>query len=168
MTKQEPKKSKISLAFSMFFLVFSLAFIVSLFVFKNRLTAYSSKLIQQQTTGETKNKVENNIQKQFNYIKNGQQYETTFLEFGALNCAACKRMEKVLEEITANYSDKVNVLFINVTLPENVDFAKYYGISAIPTQILLNKTGKEFFRHTGFLSAYDLEKELLKNTINSE
>jgi thioredoxin 1 len=33
---------------------------------------------------------------------------------------------------------------------------KYYGIAAIPTQVLLDKTGKEFFRHTGYLSTKEL------------
>jgi hypothetical protein len=33
---------------------------------------------------------------------------------------------------------------------------KYFGIASIPTQVLLNKTGKEFFRHTGYYSAEEL------------
>ena len=34
---------------------------------------------------------------------------------------------------------------------------KYYGIAVIPTQVLLDKQGKEFFRHSGFISTGDLE-----------
>ena len=37
---------------------------------------------------------------------------------------------------------------------------KYYGIAAIPTQVLLNKEGKEFFRHTGFYSTEELGKQI--------
>ncbi len=33
---------------------------------------------------------------------------------------------------------------------------KYFGIASIPTQILLNKEGKEFFRHSGFIEKNDL------------
>jgi len=33
---------------------------------------------------------------------------------------------------------------------------KFYGIAVIPTQVLLDKTGKEVFRHSGYLSAKEL------------
>jgi thioredoxin 1 len=33
---------------------------------------------------------------------------------------------------------------------------KYFGIAAIPTQVLLDQEGQEFFRHTGYLSYNDL------------
>jgi hypothetical protein len=33
---------------------------------------------------------------------------------------------------------------------------KYYGISAIPMQIILDKQGTEFYRHYGFISSNDL------------
>lgn len=37
------------------------------------------------------------------------------------------------------------------------------GVGTIPTQILLDKHGKEFFRHSGYYSASELEKEFLSN-----
>jgi thioredoxin 1 len=33
---------------------------------------------------------------------------------------------------------------------------KYFGISAVPTQLLLDSEGNEFFRNYGFIAAEDL------------
>ena len=61
-----------------------------------------------------------------------------------------------MEEVKQKYPDKVNVVFLNILKPENQMLMKYYGIAAIPTQILLDKNGKEYFRHTGFIEPSDL------------
>jgi thioredoxin 1 len=39
---------------------------------------------------------------------------------------------------------------------------KYFGIALIPTQVLLDKNGEEFFRHAGYFSAVELAGEILK------
>lgn len=98
----------------------------------------------------------------FNYRKNGQGYQVTFLEFGA-NCPACKRMESVMEEIRTKYLQKVNVVFLNVLKPENQILMKYFGMATIPAQVLLDKEGKEIFRHSGYYSVDELSRELKTN-----
>ena len=65
-------------------------------------------------------------------------------------------MEEVMTKIKAEYKGKVNVVFINLMEPESKRFFEYYGVATIPTQVLLDKKGKEFFRHTGFYSADEL------------
>lgn len=65
-------------------------------------------------------------------------------------------MEPVLEEIRNSEKPKVNVVFLNIMHPENLSMMKYYGISSVPMQILLDKQGKEFFRHYGFFSAEEM------------
>lgn len=37
---------------------------------------------------------------------------------------------------------------------------KYYGVAVIPTQLLLDKNGREYFMHTGFYSFDDMKKEI--------
>lgn len=96
----------------------------------------------------------------YNYSANGSEFQLTFIEFGAIGCSACTRMEEVLEEIKIKYPQKVNVVFMNVLLPENQPLMKYYGIAAIPTQVLLYKNGLEYFRHTGYYSFEALQKEI--------
>jgi thioredoxin 1 len=54
----------------------------------------------------------------------------------------------------------VNIVFLNVTLPENQYLIKYFGIAAIPTQVILDKRGEEFFRHTGFYSTKNLSVQI--------
>lgn len=56
---------------------------------------------------------------------------------------------------------------LNVLKPENQDLMKYYGVATIPTQILLDQTGQEFFRHSGYYSTEDLEKQFV-SCINGE
>lgn len=103
------------------------------------------------------------IDSAYNYSKNELAYQFTFLEFGATGCVACRKMERVMEEIQQKYPGKVNVIFLNILKPENQMLMKYYGIAAIPTQVLLNKDGNEYYRHTGFISATDLSIKLLTN-----
>jgi thioredoxin 1 len=55
------------------------------------------------------------------------------------------------EEVKLKYPNKVNVVFLNILKPENQTLMKYYGIAAIPAQVLLNKEGVEFYRHTGYI-----------------
>ena len=98
----------------------------------------------------------------FNYQKNGEGFSITFLEFGATGCISCRKMETVMKEIKEKYPQKVNVKFFNILLSENQDMMKYFGIAAIPTQVLLNSSGKETFRHTGYFSFDDLNKEFQK------
>ena len=71
-------------------------------------------------------------------------------------------MEKVMEEVKSKYPSEIKVQFLNVLLPANQDMMKYYGVAAIPTQVLLDISGREVFRHTGYFSFDDLDKEFQK------
>jgi thioredoxin 1 len=145
--------------FTYLFLILTVSFFVLLFAFKDKLNSYASKVIQTQAGSEIQNSESVLIDSSYNYAKNGLSYEVTFLEFGAKGCSACKRMESVMSEIHSEYPDLVNVVFINIMEPENLLLMKYFGIAAIPTQVLLKKDGKEYFRHTGYYSANELIKE---------
>ena len=67
-----------------------------------------------------------------------------------------------MSELRAKYPQKVNVVFLNILLPENQNLMKYFGVVSIPAQVLLDKNGKEFFRHSGYYSSEDLIKEFDK------
>lgn len=142
---------------SVAFLVLSVLFFVWLIAYKDELTNLASTSIKSQAGSEIQKSESALVDSAYNYAKNGLSYEVTFLEFGSKGCSACKRMEGVMSEIRAAYPDKVNVVFINILLPENQRLMKYYGIAVIPTQVLLNKEGEEFFRHNGFISANELK-----------
>jgi thioredoxin 1 len=156
------KKQKLSinwrLIFNRLLILLFISFFVALFVFKEDLTNYSSKIKQQQTDAGTILTQSLAIDSCYNYNNNNLPYSFTFLEFGAKGCSSCKRMEGVMNEISTKYPNLVNVVFLNIRLPENQSIMDYFGIVAIPTQVILNKDGKEFFRHTGYYSAQELEK----------
>jgi len=96
----------------------------------------------------------------FNYNLNHQSYQLTFLELGSTGCVECKKMEKVMGEVREKYKGKVNVVFYNVR--NNKKMTKYFGINLIPVQILLDKNGKECFRHTGYYSFDELSVKIKK------
>ena len=72
----------------------------------------------------------------------------TVAEFGAATCIPCKAMKPVLEEIVAEYGDKLNLSFIDVR--NNSNLTTKYKISLIPTQVFFDSGGQEVTRHVGF------------------
>lgn len=138
---------------------FSLSVPVILFIFKNSIYEYLSKSNVQQNYSEN---IEDTttLNNRFNYKLSKLPFSLTFLEFGSTGCIECKKMEKVIEEIKLKYKDEVNVVFYNVRLKENKKIAEHYKIQMIPVQILLDKSGKEYFRHLGYISVEELEKHL--------
>lgn len=76
------------------------------------------------------------------------------LDLGAGKCIPCKMMAPILEQLKTEYTGKLEVEFINVW--KTPDAGKSYGIELIPTQIFYDTTGKELFRHIGFLSKDDI------------
>jgi len=85
-------------------------------------------------------------------------YRVTFIELGSVRCIPCQKMQPVMKSIREKYGTKVNVVFHDVWTEAGAPYAKQYGIEAIPTQVFLDKDGKEFFRHVGFFP----EEELIK------
>jgi len=88
--------------------------------------------------------------------------QVTFIELGSTRCIPCQKMEKVIEKVKENYPKKVKTIFYDVWTKEKEHFADDYHIDAIPTQIFLDKNGKEFFRHEGFFEYDELAKVLDK------
>lgn len=78
------------------------------------------------------------------------------LDLGAKKCIPCIKMAPILDNLKQEYSGIFNVEFIDVWKSENVQKAKKYGISSIPTQIFFDKDGKEIWRHVGFISQKDI------------
>jgi thioredoxin 1 len=76
------------------------------------------------------------------------------LDLGAGKCIPCKMMAPILEGLRKEYAGRINVEFIDVW--QNPDAGKQYGIEMIPTQIFFDASGKELFRHVGFLGKEDI------------
>ncbi|HPJ40162.1 MAG TPA: thioredoxin family protein [Spirochaetota bacterium] len=89
----------------------------------------------------------------------------TFVELGSINCIPCRMMQPVMEKVQNKYGARVKVIFYDVWTPAGRPYAQRYGIQAIPTQVFLDKHGKEYFRHQGFLSFENIEEVLRKGGI---
>lgn len=76
------------------------------------------------------------------------------VDLGADKCVPCKMMAPILEELAEKYQDRLVVTFIDVW--KNPSAGRYYGIRVIPTQIFIDETGRELFRHEGFFSREDI------------
>lgn len=83
----------------------------------------------------------------------------TLIELGAKKCIPCKTMAPIIEKLDKEYKGVFNVKFIDVWLPENEAEAKKYKIEIIPTQIFLDKDGKELWRHIDVISEEDILKK---------
>jgi thioredoxin 1 len=88
--------------------------------------------------------------------------KVTFIELGSVKCVPCKMMQPVMKSVEEKYGAQVKVIFYDVWKPEQKKFAHQYGIKLIPTQVFLDKDGKEFFRHEGFYPEAEIDK-LLKS-----
>lgn len=86
----------------------------------------------------------------------------TFVELGSVNCIPCRQMQPVMKAVEKKYGDQVKVVFYDVWKPEQRKYAEQYGIRLIPTQVFLDATGKEFFRHEGFYPEAEIGKLLQK------
>jgi len=82
----------------------------------------------------------------------------TFIELGASTCIPCKMMQPIMKEITADYKGLVNVIFYD--LNKDRQAGQKYGVRVMPTQVFLDKDGREFFRHEGFYPKEEIEKML--------
>jgi len=84
----------------------------------------------------------------------------TMVDLGADSCIPCKMMTPILEKLEKAYRGKAAIVFIDVWKDKSQ--AKRFGVRAIPTQIFFDKSGKEVYRHVGFMSEADIVSQLNK------
>lgn len=89
-----------------------------------------------------------------------RKYKVTFIELGSVKCLPCQMMQSVMKSIETKYSRDVRVDFHDVWTDAGKPWGVKYGIESIPTQIFLDETGKEYFRHVGFFAEAELVKVL--------
>jgi len=76
------------------------------------------------------------------------------VDVGAGSCIPCKMMAPILEELRRDYA---SVLRVDVfDLRQDRAPATQYGVRVIPTQIFYDGSGRELFRHEGFMSKSDI------------
>jgi len=78
----------------------------------------------------------------------------TLAIFSAASCCGPDKMIPIRDALLKKYDTKINIVYIEPRQEQIL--AARYGIRAIPTQVFYDKTGKEFFRHSGFFSEKDI------------
>ncbi len=86
------------------------------------------------------------------------------VDVGAKQCIPCKMMAPILEELKAEYAGRLRVEFIDVQI--DPDTATKLGVRGIPTQIFYDASGKELYRHMGYISKEDILAAFKKLGIN--
>jgi thioredoxin 1 len=78
-------------------------------------------------------------------------------DFGSETCIPCKTMMAILNPMMQEFAGKVDVRIINVYKDQAL--ASQYRIQIIPTQVFMDASGKELYRHVG---AFPRDSILLK------
>jgi thioredoxin 1 len=85
------------------------------------------------------------------------------VDVGADKCIPCVMMAPILEELKKEYAGSLEVVFVDAwKKPEE---ANNYRVRMIPTQIFYDVSGKELYRHAGFMSKEDILKKLAELNI---
>lgn len=92
--------------------------------------------------------------------------KVTFIELGSIRCIPCQQMQPVMKSIEEKYAGQVKVVFYDVWTEEGRPYADKYAIQVIPTQVFLDKNGKEFYRHQGFFPEEELIEILKTKGVN--
>ena len=82
----------------------------------------------------------------------------TFVEIGSVNCIPCRAMQPIMNAVEQEYKGQVKIVFHDVWTPKGKEDAMKYNIRVIPTQVFLDKNGKEFFRHEGYFPKDEVVK----------
>lgn len=116
--------------------------------------------------GEKPKAPKENTKKEFNKISEvslqSQNGKPTLLMFSAPWCPACIRMqtETLHQKSVQKQLGKVNFLKLNSDEVDNYELSQKFKVRAIPTMILLDKSGAEVFRWLDYQSAAQFEKNL--------
>ena len=86
----------------------------------------------------------------------------TLVDFWASWCGPCKQIEQILEEISDEKKDVINIYKINID--NNLEVPQKYGVRGIPTLMFFND-GKLVDTKVGSLSKSSLN-EWIENNLN--
>ena len=89
-----------------------------------------------------------------------ENYKVTFIELGSVKCIPCQKIQSVMDSIRSNYGDQVKIIFYDVWTKEGKPYGNQYKIKVIPTQVFLDKDGKEYYRHEGYFPLEAVRKVL--------
>ena len=78
----------------------------------------------------------------------------SIVEFEASWCTPCKLMKPSWKKVEKDYKGKLS--FVHIDIDEEKEIAQAFQVSAVPTQVLLDRKCQILDVHSGYLSEADL------------
>ncbi len=85
--------------------------------------------------------------------------QVTFIELGSVSCIPCRAMQPVMRDLEKKFGNQIQIVFYDIIQDEAP--GKTYNVRVMPTQVFLDRDGKEFHRHEGFYPFKSIEGLLL-------
>jgi len=85
-----------------------------------------------------------------------------FLQLSSTGCVTCRKMQPQFDKLQAVYADSDTYKIFHVDVDAHPSISSKYGVTTIPTQVVLSKEGKEIFRNMGYVSFEALSGLLIK------
>jgi len=92
--------------------------------------------------------------------KANKEGKVVMLELGSVGCIPCEQMKPVMQKLTDNYKGKLEVIFVDVRADRKT--GRRFGVAMLPTQVFLDRDGKEFHRHIGYFGYEEIVPVLKK------
>lgn len=73
--------------------------------------------------------------------------KVTILDFNATWCMPCKKFAPTFDEAARKYGEDID--FVSVDIDANPNTKQSFGISAVPTVVIVDKDGNELKRYEG-------------------
>lgn len=96
-----------------------------------------------------------------------KKHEIVLVDFYAEWCAPCRMMTPILNELKQAVGDRIEIVKINIDLPNNHELTSSYNIRAVPTMMLF-RDGKAVWQHSGIVSLADLRELIRKHSTVAE
>ena len=110
-----------------------------------------------QTKSDSNKSKVTTIQKDSTEMK--ESLKVTFIELGSVNCIPCKAMQPIMKAVEEDYGDQIKVVFYDVR--KDPEPGRKFKVRLIPTQVFLDESGKEFYRHEGILPKENIDSLLV-------
>jgi thioredoxin 1 len=86
--------------------------------------------------------------------------KVVMLELGSVGCIPCDQMKPVMAKLSDRYKGKLEIVFVDLRRDGRTGWR--FGVHMIPTQVFLDKDGKEFHRHIGYYAFEEIAPVLKK------
>ena len=74
-----------------------------------------------------------------------------YMEISGRGCYVCERMDPVVDEISKEFGNVVDIYTYSETSDAGTDLVKKYNITKFPSNIMTDEKGDVFFRYDGLL-----------------